>query len=126
MTRIAALALFILLFAGGFRPMLLRLPFSRASMHQPGPETGLDRRPLREKEDPTSPEMRAFLDRVRTETRRGESIAVVFAPPHDGWSYNYWRAHYALSGRRVLLPGETNADVIAYWPAGTIERRRFQ
>jgi hypothetical protein len=124
MTRFAALALFILLFAGGFRPMLLRLPFSRASMHQPGPESGLDRRPLREKEDPTSPELRAFLDRVRAQTHRGETIALVFAPPHDGWSYTYWRSHYALSGRNVQPPNIQDADVVAYWPAGTIERRR--
>jgi hypothetical protein len=124
MKRIAALVLFILLFAGGFRPMFVRLLFSKASLHQPGPESGLDRAPLRAREDPTSPELRAFLDRVRAQTKRREKISVVFAPPHDGWSYTYWRANYALSGRFVLYPGDLSGDVIAYWPAGTIERRK--
>ena len=124
MTRVAALLLFILLFAGGFRPMFVRLPFSRAMLQEPGPESGLDRAPLRAKQDPTSPELRAFFERVRAQTKRGDTISVVFAPPHDGWGYSYWRAHYALSGRRVLHPGDVSGDVIAYWPAGTIERRK--
>jgi len=124
MKRIVATALFALLFVGGFRPMFLRLIVSRRSLHQPGPENGLDRRPLREREDPTSPDLRAFVDRVRSQTHPGDSIALVFAPPHDGWSYSYWRANYVLSGRTVKLPGDTDANVIASWPPGTLERRR--
>ena len=104
--------------------MFLRLLVSRRSLHQPGPESGLDRRPLREKSDPTPAEMQAFLQRVRSQSKPGDSIALVFAPPHDGWSYTYWRANYELSGRTVRLPGETDGNVVAYWPAGTIERRR--
>ena len=68
--------------------------------------------------------MQTFLQRVRSQSKPGDSIALVFAPPHDGWSYTYWRANYELSGRTVRLPGETDGNVVAYWPAGTIERRR--
>lgn len=116
--------LFALLLIGGFRPMLLRILISRQFLHSPGPESGFDRRPLREKEDPTPPELRAFLERVRAETKPGETIALDFAQPHDMFSFAYWRAHYVLSGRTVNLPGDKNANVIAYWPAGTIERIR--
>jgi hypothetical protein len=124
MKRIVATVLFALLFIGGFRPMFLRLIVSRRSLHQPGPENGLDRHPLREREDPTSPELHAFLERVRSQTRPGDSIALVFAPPDAGFSYNYWCANYMLSGRTVKFPGDTDADVIARWPPGTIERQR--
>src|SRR5438093_11633628 len=124
MKRAGAIILFALLIVGGFRPMLIRLLVSRSSLHQPGPPDGLDRRPLREKEDPTSPQMREFLERVRSQTRPGDSVAPAFAPPHDGWSYSYWRANYLLSGRTVKLPGDMDANVVVSWPTGTIERRR--
>ena len=124
MKRAGAIILFALLLIGGFRPMFVRLLVSRRELHQPGPPDGLDRRPLREMEDPTSPEMRAFLQRVRSQTHPGDSIGLDFAPPHNGWSYSYWRASYVLSGRTIKLPGEMDANVIVSWPAETIERRR--
>jgi hypothetical protein len=122
--RVAATILFILLFIGGFRPMFLRLLISRRSLMRPGPANGLDRRPLREWSDPTPPELQAFLQTVRAETRRGETIALVFGPPYDGFGFTYWRANYELSGRSVQLPGVVDGDVVAYWPEGKIERRR--
>jgi hypothetical protein len=122
--RAAATILFILLFIGGFRPMFLRLLVSRRFLMRPGPASGLERRPLREWTDPTPPELQAFLQTVRAESRPGETVALVFGPPYDGFSYAYWRANYVLSGRTVRFPGVVDADVIAYWPEGTIERRR--
>jgi hypothetical protein len=122
--RVAATILFILLFIGGFRPMFLRVLISRRSLMRPGPASGLDRRPLREWSDATPPDLLAFLQTVRGETRRGETIALVFGPPYDGFGYNYWRANYELAGRSVQLPGVVDADVVAYWPEGRIERRR--
>jgi hypothetical protein len=122
--RVAATILFILLFIGGFRPMFLRLLISRRSLMRPGPASGLDRRPLREWSDPTPPELLAFLQTLRAETRRAETIALVFDPPYERFGYNYWRANYEVSGRPVQLPGVVDADVVAYWPEGKIERRR--
>ena len=122
--RVAATILFIFLFIGGFRPMLLRLLVSRRLLMRPGPANGLERRPLREWSDPTPADLQAFLQTVRGESRPGETVALVFGPPYDSFSYTYWRANYVLSGRTVRLPGVVDADVIAYWPEGKIERRR--
>src|SRR5438105_3112262 len=122
--RVAATILFIILLIGGFRPMLLRVLFSRRFLMRPGPASGLDRRPLRNWNDPTPLDLQAFLQTVRAESRRGETIALVFKPPYDGWSYTYWRANYALSGRFVPFPGVADADVVAFWPEAKIERRR--
>jgi hypothetical protein len=82
---------------------------------------GVDRRPLRFRNDPTPPELQRFLEDVRGSTLRGERIAFAAGPGHDGFSYTYWRASYAWSGRTVLLPvslvAPENADVIAIWNA---------
>ena len=122
--RVAASILLALLFIGGFRPMFLRLLVSRRSLMQPGPVSGLDTRPLREHADATTPELLAFFQRIRSVTRRGDTVGLVFRPPFNGFGYVYWRASYMLSGRTVKFPGETDANVIAYWPEGKIERRR--
>src|SRR5437899_5719609 len=122
--RVAASILLAVLFIGGFRPMFLRLLVSRRSLMQPGPLSGLDTRPLREHADATPPELLAFFQRIRAETRRGDTVALVLQPPFNGFGYAYWRASYMLSCRTVNFPGETDADVIAHWPEGTIERRR--
>lgn len=56
---------------------------------------------------------------VRLQIPRGATVGVVFAPPHDGFSYSYWRANYVLAGRTVLLPPQatdvTSADYVAVW-----------
>ncbi|HKB79533.1 MAG TPA: hypothetical protein VKH35_07445 [Thermoanaerobaculia bacterium] len=124
MKRIAAILLFALLFVGGFRPMFLRLLVSRAMVHHPGLPGGLDRKPLREKEDPTPAPLRALLGRARMLTQPGQSVALDFAPPYDGWGYTWWRGSYVLSGRKVLLPGNLDANVVLHYPPPAIERRR--
>lgn len=124
MKRVAAILLFALLFIGGFRPMFLQLLVSRRMLHRPGPVDGLDRRPLREKEDPTPRDLKVFLRGVRTQTHPGDTIALDFAPPYGGWGYMYWRASYVLSGRTILLPGNMDANVIAHDPPGAVERLR--
>lgn len=121
-TQIAAAILFALLLTGGFRPMLLHVLFSRKFLQQPSSEVAMDTRPLREKNDPTPPEMQAFLKRIRDETKPGESVGLVFQPPNESFSYAYWRANYILTGRVLRIPGDEGATVVAHWPEGRIER----
>src|SRR5437667_12900736 len=103
--RVAASILLALLFIGGFRPMFLRLLVTRRSLMQPGPLSGLDTRPLREHADATPPELLAFFQRIRAETRRGDTIGLVFQPPVNGFGYAYWRGRLTLSGRPGQFPG---------------------
>ncbi len=124
MTRIVAGILLVLLGAGGFRPMFLELLVSRRMLHRPGPASGLDRRPLRERQDPSPPALIEFLQRLRETTRPGDTIALDFAPPNAGWGYAYWRANYLLAGRTVLPPGRRDADVVARYPPRTPTRNR--
>lgn len=121
--RVAAGLLFAALLAGGIRPSLLRLllPPHRPP-EAPAPPGAVDRRPLRFANDPTPPEIARFFEDVRAQTRPGEKIGLLMAPPNESFGYTYWRASYALSGRPVLLPitlaYPTDADVIALWEAG--------
>lgn len=120
--RLAAGLIFVALVASGVRGSILRLLFPP---HRPpdvaGPVDGVDRRPLRFRNDPTPLELQRFLEDVRGSTLRGERIAFAAGPGHDGFSYTYWRASYVWSGRTVLLPvslvAPENADVIAIWNA---------
>lgn len=123
MRRVAAGLLFAALLAGGVRPPLLRLLLPpHRSPDVPGPIGGVDRAPLRLKNDPTPVELVRFVEEVRSRTRKGERIGLQFGEPHHGFSYTYWRARYLLAGRTVLLPMDIvapeNADVIAVWRTG--------
>ena len=121
--RGAAAILFLALLVGGLRLPILRLllPPHRPP-DVPGPLGGVDRKPLRLKNDPTPPEVLAFFEEVRQRTKPGESVGLLMAWPHEGWSYTYWRGSYALAGRHVPppmaegQPGET--DVVAVWQKG--------
>ena len=121
--RVAAGLLFAALLVSGIRLDVLRLlfpPFRPPDVS--GPAGGVDRRPLRFKNDPLPPDLGKFLEVVRTETKPGERIALLLAPPHDGFSYTLWRAHYILSGRPVQLPmtifPPDDPDVIVVWQSG--------
>jgi len=91
------LALIALLAIIGFRinPTLLSLPF-------------IDRRPLAESmrlyPDQRWPEYARFLDGVRSRTRDGDSIALLFPIMNwnGGYADAYYRASYFLAGREVL------------------------
>lgn len=114
-------ALFVLLIAGSFRPELLHLVLPPHRMPDvPGPVNGLDRRPLRLRNDGTPEDLRVFLAMTRIQIDRGRSVAVVFPPPFDGFSYAYWRSAYELAGRNVLLPvsDPATADYVAAWHTG--------
>jgi hypothetical protein len=121
--RIAAGALFLALLAGGIRASMLRLLFPP---HRPpdvaGPIDGVDRKPLRFRNDPTDAELVRFLDVVRTQTKRGDRIGLLMSGRHAGFSYMFWRANYELPGRLVLPPMDMvapeDADVVALWDAG--------
>lgn len=124
MRRLAAGLLLAALFAGGVRFSVLRLllPPHRPP-DTPAPPGAIDRKPLRFANDPVSGDVLQFLGRVRAETKEGEQIALLMAPPHDGWSYTHWRASYLLAGRRVITPmtlvePETPPDVVALWRTG--------
>ena len=115
-----AAALFVLLIAGAFRVELLRLLIPPHRMpHADGPISGLDRKPLRLRNDGTPDELRVFLSMARMQTRPGKTVSIVMPPPHSGFSYTYWRANYELSGRNVLLPPEhmhpAAADYVVVW-----------
>jgi hypothetical protein len=121
--RVAAGLLFAALLVSGIRLDVLRLvlpPFRPADV--PGPTGGVDRRPLRFKADPAPRDIVSFLEVVRAETKPGERVALLLAPPHDGFSYTYWRAQYILSGRPVQLPmtlfPPDDPDVIVVWDTG--------
>ena len=118
--RVAAGLLFAVLVASGIRGSILRLllPPHRPP-DVPGHADGVDRRPLRFRNDPTPADVQRFLNDVRASTVRGERIAFAAGPGHDGFSYTYWRASYTWSGRELLLPvayvAPERADVIAIW-----------
>lgn len=121
--RAVAGLLFVGLLAGGMRVPLLRLLLPP---HRPpdkaGPLGGVDRKPLRLANDPTPPDVLAFLEQVRARTERGEQVSLLMAWPHEGWGYTYWRASYVLAGRRVLPPMNTydyvESDAVALWRQG--------
>lgn len=122
--RIAAGLLFAVLLAGGIRPSILRL---LASPHRPpdvpAPPGAIDRKPLRFANDPVEPDVLRFFERLRSETRPGEHVALMLAPPYDGWSYAHWRGAYVLAGRHVIPPLALVApkrppDVVAVWKTG--------
>jgi len=115
--RLVAWSLFALLIIGGFR-----LPVSWLR-HRPGPPNGLDRRPLRERDDPSPPQFRTFLESARSQTPPGATVSIDFAAPYDGFSYAYWRANYVLAGRRVLLPGDRSGEYVVSWPAARVVRQ---
>lgn len=124
MRRVAAGLILAALFAGGIRLSVLRLllPPHRPP-EAPAPPGGIDRKPLRFANDPVPEDVLQFLGRVRDETRERERIALLMAPPHDGWSYTHWRASYVLAGRHVITPmtfvePETPPDVVALWGVG--------
>jgi hypothetical protein len=122
--RVVAGLLFAAVLAGGVRASMLRLllpPHHPPDV--PGNAAGIDRAPLRLKNDPHPPELLQFLNAVREQTREGETIGMVFGWPHAGFSYTYWRARYVLTGRKVLLPMDLvppaeSPDVIAIWSTG--------
>lgn len=116
--------LFAAILAGGARPSILRLLLPP---HRPadvaGNAAGVDRAPLRLKNDPTPADLQQFLTTVREQTREGETIALVAGWPHTGFSYVYWRARYAWTGRTLILPmdivaPEVPPDVVAIWDTG--------
>lgn len=124
MRRVAAGLLFAAILAGGMRASMFRLLLPP---HRPpsvdGNIAGIDRAPLRLKNDPTPPDLLKFLSEVRVQTRRGERVGLVFGWPHAGFSYTYWRSRYTLTGRNVLLPMDLVApeeapDVVAIWDTG--------
>jgi hypothetical protein len=120
MRRVAAGLLFAALVAAGIRPGVLRLllPPHRPP-DRPAPAGALDRWPLRFSNDPTPPELQRFLEDARANTRPGERVGVLLAPPFNGAGYSHWRASYALSGRQVLFPPEVmpwdDPDVVVLW-----------
>lgn len=122
--RVAAGLLFAAILAGGMRASMFRLllPPHRPP-DVPGPIGGVDRAPLRLRNDPTPPELLQFFAELRAQTRPGERIGIMFGAHHAGFSYTYWRARYFLTGRTVLLPmdiiaPETAPDVVAIWDTG--------
>ena len=124
MRRVAAGLLLAAILAGGIRVSILGLllPPHRPP-DTPAPPGAIDRKPLRFANDPVPDDVLRFLERVREDTKERERIALLMAPPHQGWSYTHWRASYVLSGRRVLTPmtiepPETPPDVIALWRTG--------
>lgn len=118
--RIAAGLLYAALLAAGARLPILRLllPPHRPPDAATHP-AALQRQPLRFTNDPTPPEMQRFFDGIRANTRPGERIVLLMAPPFDGMGYAFWRASYTLAGRPVTLPdpaaGPKDAEVMAIW-----------
>lgn len=121
--RVAAGALFLALLAGGIRGNVLRLLLRP---HRPpdvaGPIDGVDRKPLRFRNDPSDQELVRFLEVVRAHTKRGDRIGLLMSGRHGSFSYMFWRANYELAGRIVLPPMDVlppdDADVVALWDAG--------
>lgn len=121
--RVVAGVLFAALIAGGIRASMLRLllPPHRPP-DVPGPLDGVDRKPLRFRNDPTDQELLRFIAVLRTQTKRGDRVGLFMAGRHASFSYMYWRAAYELPGRTVLPPmnllAPENADVVALWEEG--------
>src|SRR5712691_8949775 len=93
--RIAALAIFLAIFALRIDRQLIRLPL-------------LDRRPIAMaftlRPDRLWPQYPRFLAGVRERTHNGDSIAL-FVPTlswDEGYSYAYYRASYLEAGREIL------------------------
>lgn len=123
MRTIAAGLLFAALLAAGFRVSIVRLllpPHRPPSV--PGPVDGVDRKPLRFRNDPVPAEVLQFFETVRAQTKRGERVGILMAAPYSGFSYAYWRGSYVLAGRTVLVPMDMvapeDADVVALWKSG--------
>ena len=121
--RVAAGALFAALLAGGIRVSMLRLllpPFRPPNVA--GPIDGVDRKPLRFRNDPSDGDLVRFFEVVRGQTKRGDRVGVLMSKQHAGFSYMFWRANYELPGRLVLPPMDLlapeDADVVALWDAG--------
>jgi hypothetical protein len=117
---VRAALLLTLLLVGAIRPELIRLLVPPHRLPDiAGPLSGLDRRPLRLRGDGTPSELRSFLAMARAHIDRGRTVSVILPPPHEGFSYTYWRASYELSARRVLLPQPiahpAAADFVAVW-----------
>jgi hypothetical protein len=121
MRQVAAGLILLALFAGGVRVSILRLLLPpHHPPDAPAPPGAIDRKPLRFAKDPVSDDVLRFLERVRADTKPGERIALMMAPPHGGWTYTHWRASYVLSGRPVLppIPWDSPPDVVALWRTG--------
>ncbi|HVE71529.1 MAG TPA: hypothetical protein VNI54_09200 [Thermoanaerobaculia bacterium] len=130
--RVAAGLLFAALVASGVRPVLLRLilPPHRPVQYPP-PENAVDRWPLRWKDEFVSDEFKRFLEEARERTKPGETLALQFVAPYDGFGYVHWRASYALTGRYVLIPQHVDQwkrqpDAWLFWNGvhGSVERVR--
>ena len=130
--RIAAGLLFAALVASGVRLPLLRLilPPHRPVQYPP-PDKAVDRWPLRWKDEYVSEEFQRFLDDARNRTKPGETLALQFVAPYDGFGYVHWRASYALTGRHVLMPHDVEKrkrqpDAWLFWNGvhGSVERPR--
>jgi hypothetical protein len=129
MRRVAAGLLLAAVVAGGVRLPILRLllPPHRPP-DTPAPPGAIDRKPLRFANDPVPDDVLRFIERVRENTTSGERIALLMAPPHEGWSYTHWRASYLLSGRRVLVPRpivppQSSPDVVGLWRTSWVDPR---
>jgi len=115
--------LFAALVAGGIRGSMLRLLLPP---HRPpdvaGPQDGVDRQPLRFRNDPTDADLLRFFGVLQTMTHRGERVGLLMNGRHSGFSYMYWRASYELPGRTVLPPmnllAPEGADVVGLWGEG--------
>ncbi len=122
--KIAAGVFLTALFAGGVRLSILRLLLPpHRPVNDPTKIYGVDRRPLRFSPDPVPADVLQFIEQVRASTKPGESVALLMASPHDGWSYTHWRASYMLSGRFLITPmnlvePKTPPDVVGLWGVG--------
>jgi len=121
MRKVAAGLILAAIFAGGVRVSILRLLLSpHRPPDAPAAPGAIDRKPLRFANDPVGEDVLRFLERVRADTKPGETVALMMAAPHGGWSYTHWRASYVLSGRHVLppVPFDAPPDVVALWQTG--------
>jgi hypothetical protein len=116
--RVLSVLLLTGILVAGYRPMFLSFLVGRIPK-RPAPIDGIDRRPLRERADSTPPDLLQFLQSVRAQTNKRDTIGLVLPPPFDGFSYVYWRGSYVLAGRTVLLPPSARsvcgARFVATW-----------
>lgn len=96
MRRVAALGLLVILAMLGIEWRLVRFPF-------------IDRGPMRRELERYAdrewyPYFPQFLEGVRANTKRGDTIALLVPAWtwDSGYSFAYYRASYFLAGRRVL------------------------
>jgi hypothetical protein len=116
--RLAAVAVFALLFLGGIQPFFPKLLFRDNSALA----ESLARMP-----DAQAPGYPEFLARVRAATKNGDAILIIVPMRHwdEGYSYAYYRASYFLAGRRtvpmvnaedaLLRDNIAKADYVASW-----------